>query len=86
MTFRFGLLAAASLLGLGDPALPGLLGRYERRVRPFVELDQAPAAESPGRGECPESVEWTKNAISRDATLCLPRMLSVQVRRRGGTR
>ncbi|MFJ6580945.1 hypothetical protein ACIQMY_33840 [Streptomyces sp. NPDC091368] len=38
--------------------------RYERRMRPFVALDQAPATENPGGPASEASVERAKNAIS----------------------
>ncbi|UNO38522.1 FAD-dependent monooxygenase [Streptomyces sp. MST-110588] len=40
--------------------------RYEERLRPFVELNQALATENPGQGADEESVERAKNAISLD--------------------
>ncbi|QFZ19727.1 FAD-dependent monooxygenase [Saccharothrix syringae] len=44
----------------------GAAARYERRVRPFAELNQALATENPGRGASPESVERAKSAIDLD--------------------
>ncbi|MFD5920998.1 FAD-dependent monooxygenase [Kitasatospora sp. NPDC058201] len=41
--------------------------RYERRMRPFVDLNQALATENPGGPASEESVERAKNAISLDA-------------------
>ncbi|WP_327681421.1 FAD-dependent monooxygenase [Kitasatospora sp. NBC_00458] len=40
--------------------------RYERRMRPFVGLNQALATENPGGPASEESVERAKNAISLD--------------------
>jgi 2-polyprenyl-6-methoxyphenol hydroxylase-like FAD-dependent oxidoreductase len=45
-----------------DPA--GALARYEARVRPFAELNQALATENPGFPAAPESIERAKHAIS----------------------
>ena len=39
---------------------------YERRMRPFVTLNQALATENPGGPATGESVEYAKNAISLD--------------------
>ncbi|WP_406317323.1 FAD-dependent monooxygenase [Streptosporangium sp. NBC_01639] len=41
--------------------------RYEERMRPFVELNQALATENPGAPASEESVERAKNAISLDS-------------------
>ncbi|MFJ4669427.1 FAD-dependent monooxygenase [Kitasatospora purpeofusca] len=41
--------------------------RYERRMRPFVALNQALATENPGGPAAEESVERAKNAIDLDA-------------------
>ncbi|MCC5577214.1 FAD-dependent monooxygenase [Microtetraspora sp. AC03309] len=41
--------------------------RYEERMRPYVELNQALATENPGGPASPESVERAKNGISLDA-------------------
>ncbi|MFF8411565.1 FAD-dependent monooxygenase [Streptomyces omiyaensis] len=41
--------------------------RYEERMRPFVELNQALATENPGGPASEESVEHAKNALSLDA-------------------
>ncbi|MFJ8434136.1 FAD-dependent monooxygenase [Kitasatospora sp. NPDC094019] len=43
------------------------LGSYERRMRPFVTLNQALATENPGGPAAEESVERAKNAIDLDA-------------------
>ena len=52
---------------------PGRMGRddhragfaaYDRRMRPFVERDQALATENPGGPPSPESAERAKNAIT----------------------
>ncbi|GHE12772.1 FAD-dependent monooxygenase [Streptomyces alanosinicus] len=40
--------------------------RYEKRMRPFVELNQALATENPDGPPCEESVERAKNAIALD--------------------
>lgn len=40
---------------------------YEKRMRPFVELNQALAAENPEGPAPEESVERAKNAIALDA-------------------
>ncbi|WP_308345451.1 FAD-dependent monooxygenase [Streptomyces sp. ISL-94] len=55
-----------------EPARPGAehraaFTRYEERMRPFVELNQALATENPGGPASEESVERAKNAISLDA-------------------
>ncbi|MFG2191389.1 FAD-dependent monooxygenase [Streptomyces sp. NPDC048639] len=42
------------------------LPRYEERLRPFVELNQALATENPGGMASEESIERAKNAISLD--------------------
>ncbi|SDT51597.1 2-polyprenyl-6-methoxyphenol hydroxylase [Streptomyces sp. TLI_053] len=42
-------------------------GSYERRMRPFVTLNQALATENPGGPAAEESVERAKNAILLDA-------------------
>ncbi len=39
---------------------------YERRMRPFVALNQALATENPGGGPAEESMERAENAISLD--------------------
>ena len=54
---------ASELAAAGDDH--GLaFDRYERRMRPFVELNQALATENPGGPASEESVERAKNAIS----------------------
>lgn len=40
--------------------------RYEERMRPFVDLNQALATENPGGPASEESVTRAKNAISLD--------------------
>ncbi|HWC79944.1 MAG TPA: hypothetical protein VG756_08280, partial [Pseudonocardiaceae bacterium] len=40
---------------------------YERRMRPFVAVNQALATENPGGPAAGESVQRAKNAISLDA-------------------
>ncbi len=40
--------------------------RYEERMRPFVDLNQALATENPGGPASEESVDRAKNAISLD--------------------
>ncbi|MFC5822637.1 FAD-dependent monooxygenase [Nonomuraea insulae] len=40
--------------------------RYEQRMRPFVEVNQALAHENPGQGPAPESVRRAANGISLD--------------------
>lgn len=40
--------------------------RYEQRMRPFVEANQALALENPGQGASPESVQRAANSISLD--------------------
>jgi len=51
----------------GDHA--GAFDRYERRMRPFVEVNQALATENPGGPASEESVERAKHAIDLDAVL-----------------
>ena len=46
--------------------LDAALARYDARMRPFVEANQALATENPGRGASEESVERAKNALSLD--------------------
>jgi hypothetical protein len=41
-------------------------GRYEARMRPFAELNQALATENPGGPAPEESIEKAKNAIALD--------------------
>ncbi len=41
--------------------------RYEERMRPFAELNQALATENPGGAASEESIDRAKNAISLDA-------------------
>ena len=48
------------------PKLPNSLAGYERRMRPFVALNQALATENPGRGGSEESGDRAKRAISLD--------------------
>ncbi|MFD0886756.1 FAD-dependent monooxygenase, partial [Streptosporangium algeriense] len=45
-----------------EPA--GAFERYERRMRPFVELNQALALENPGQGASPESVRRAADGIT----------------------
>ncbi|MEO3744279.1 FAD-dependent monooxygenase [Plantactinospora sp. B5E13] len=54
---------------LGRPGADHLAAfhRYERRMRPFVDVNQALATENPGAGPAEESVERAKNAIVLDA-------------------
>ncbi|WP_354639035.1 FAD-dependent monooxygenase [Kitasatospora camelliae] len=51
---------------LGRADHPVAFARYEERMRPFVELNQALATENPGGPASEESVERAKNAISLD--------------------
>ncbi|NUT09302.1 MAG: hypothetical protein HOQ38_02420 [Nonomuraea sp.] len=44
----------------------GAFDRYERRMRPFVEVNQALALENPGMPAAPENVERAAKAISLD--------------------
>ncbi|WP_207755938.1 FAD-dependent monooxygenase [Nonomuraea cypriaca] len=46
----------------GSPATA--YDRYEERMRPFVELNQALAVENPGQGAAPESVQTAANSIT----------------------
>ncbi|GAA3020513.1 FAD-dependent monooxygenase [Streptosporangium longisporum] len=46
--------------------------RYEERMRPFVELNQALALENPGGPAAEESIDRAKNAITLDDPLPLP--------------
>ncbi|MFF8381271.1 hypothetical protein ACF07V_34715 [Streptomyces sp. NPDC015661] len=41
--------------------------RYERRMRPFVTLNQALATENPGGPASEESAAHAKNALSLDS-------------------
>jgi hypothetical protein len=43
------------------------LDRYEARLRPFVEVNQALATDNQGGPASEESIERAKNAISLDA-------------------
>jgi 2-polyprenyl-6-methoxyphenol hydroxylase-like FAD-dependent oxidoreductase len=40
--------------------------RYEERMRPFVEQNQALALENPGQGASPESVQRAATSITLD--------------------
>ncbi|MET8701532.1 FAD-dependent monooxygenase [Kitasatospora sp. NPDC004723] len=51
----------------GGPDHRAAFARYERRMRPFVALNQALATENPGGPVAEESVERAKNAIALDA-------------------
>jgi 2-polyprenyl-6-methoxyphenol hydroxylase-like FAD-dependent oxidoreductase len=44
----------------------GAFERYERRMRPFAEANQALALENPGQPAAPESVQRAANAITLD--------------------
>ncbi|WP_433512948.1 FAD-dependent monooxygenase [Nonomuraea sp. CA-143628] len=44
----------------------GAFDRYEARMRPFAELNQALALENPGQGAAPESVQRAANGIALD--------------------
>jgi 2-polyprenyl-6-methoxyphenol hydroxylase-like FAD-dependent oxidoreductase len=44
--------------------LDGALARYEARMRPFAELNQALATENPGAPASEESLERAKHAIT----------------------
>lgn len=57
---------AAELAAAGGDHRDGFR-RYERRMRPFVELNQALATENPGGPASEESIERAKHAISLDA-------------------
>jgi 2-polyprenyl-6-methoxyphenol hydroxylase-like FAD-dependent oxidoreductase len=56
-----GAYVLADELARGDVA--AALGRYEHRMRPFAELNQALATENPGGPPAGESVERAKHAI-----------------------
>ncbi|GLX05613.1 FAD-dependent monooxygenase [Microbispora sp. NBRC 16548] len=56
---------AAELAAAGGAHEAAFAG-YERRMRPFVALNQALATENPGRGASEESVDRAKDAISLD--------------------
>ncbi|GGS00506.1 hypothetical protein Snoj_70700 [Streptomyces nojiriensis] len=56
---------ADSLAGAGGDHVAAY-ARYEERMRPFVDLNQALATENPGGPASEESVERAKNAISLD--------------------
>ncbi|MFG3700337.1 FAD-dependent monooxygenase [Micromonospora sp. NPDC047620] len=58
------LLAAELAAAEGDDA--AALARYERRMRPFVTINQALATENPGGPASEESVDHAKRAISLD--------------------
>jgi 2-polyprenyl-6-methoxyphenol hydroxylase-like FAD-dependent oxidoreductase len=54
---------ADALASAGNDHRAGLTA-YDRRMRPFVELNQALATENPGSPASPESAERAKNAIT----------------------
>ncbi|WP_328607491.1 FAD-dependent monooxygenase [Amycolatopsis sp. NBC_00345] len=56
---------------LGRPGVDhtAAFAAYERRLRPFVELNQALATENPGGPAAEESVERAKNGITLDAEM-----------------
>ncbi|MFJ2862237.1 FAD-dependent monooxygenase [Kitasatospora sp. NPDC087314] len=56
----------ADALARADDDHQGAFARYERRLRPFVELNQALATENPGGPASEASVERAKNAIALD--------------------
>jgi 2-polyprenyl-6-methoxyphenol hydroxylase-like FAD-dependent oxidoreductase len=56
----------ADELGKADGDHHSAFVRYEQRMRPFVELNQALATENPGGPPAEESVERAKNALSLD--------------------
>jgi 2-polyprenyl-6-methoxyphenol hydroxylase-like FAD-dependent oxidoreductase len=56
---------AAELAAAGGDHRPAF-GRYEQRLRPFVERNQALATENPGGRASEESIDLAKNAISLD--------------------
>ncbi|MEU4806830.1 FAD-dependent monooxygenase [Actinosynnema sp. NPDC023587] len=60
-----GAYVLADELGDADDPLAALT-RYDRRLRPFVEVNQALATENPGQGASEESLERAKRAISLD--------------------
>lgn len=60
-----GAYALADELGRTDDHRAALT-RYERRLRPFAELNQALATENPGQGASEESVERAKHAFDLD--------------------
>ncbi|GII42096.1 FAD-dependent monooxygenase [Planotetraspora phitsanulokensis] len=57
---------AAELAAAGGDHRSALAG-YERRMRPFAELNQGLATENPGGPASEESIERAKNAIALDA-------------------
>ena len=61
-----GAYVLAAELGAADGNHAAGLAGYERRMRPFVALNQALATENPGRGASEESGERAKRAISLD--------------------
>ncbi|MGY0062613.1 FAD-dependent monooxygenase [Streptomyces sp. LZ34] len=61
-----GAYVLADALGRADGDHRAGFAAYERRMRPFVELNQALATENPGGPASEESVERAKAAISLD--------------------
>jgi 2-polyprenyl-6-methoxyphenol hydroxylase-like FAD-dependent oxidoreductase len=61
-----GAYVLADALGRADGDHRAAFDRYEARMRPFVELNQALATENPGAPASEESVERAKNASSLD--------------------
>lgn len=61
-----GAYVLADALGRADGDHRAAFAAYERRMRPFVELNQALATENPGGPASEESVERAKDAIALD--------------------
>ncbi|MEU5834380.1 FAD-dependent monooxygenase [Streptomyces diacarni] len=62
-----GAYVLADELGRTADDFGAAFARYERRMRPFVALNQALATENPGQGASEESLERAKNALELDA-------------------
>ncbi|MEV0276978.1 FAD-dependent monooxygenase [Streptomyces sp. NPDC050610] len=62
-----GAYALADELGRADGDHAAAFARYEERLRPYVELNQALATENPDGPPAEESAERAKNAFSLDA-------------------
>ncbi|MFC4586237.1 FAD-dependent monooxygenase [Sphaerisporangium corydalis] len=61
-----GAYVLAAELGASGGDHRAALARYEVRMRPFAELNQALATENPGGPPAEESIEYAKTAISLD--------------------
>ncbi|WP_459117323.1 hypothetical protein [Sphaerisporangium rhizosphaerae] len=61
-----GAYVLAAELAAADGDHRRAFARYERRMRPFAERNQALATENPGGPASQESVDLAKNAIALD--------------------